>query len=40
MDGLCWTGPAGALLSLAGLGLSYLVIPRRVAAETPVPVAL
>ncbi|QIS14469.1 MFS transporter [Nocardia arthritidis] len=40
VDGLRWTGPAGALLSLAGLGLSYLVIPRRVAAETPVPVAL
>ncbi|WP_017624827.1 hypothetical protein [Nocardiopsis chromatogenes] len=27
-DALRWTGLAGAVLSLVGLGLTYLVLPR------------
>ncbi|MFC0599418.1 MFS transporter [Streptomyces palmae] len=42
-DALRWTGPAGAVLSLTGLALTYLILPRRQAAEaprgTPVPSA-
>ncbi|OIJ98418.1 hypothetical protein [Streptomyces colonosanans] len=42
-DALRWTGLAGAVLSLAGLALTHLILPRRQAAkptrDTTVPAA-